>query len=79
MTSPNQPPSYPAIRLLVEKGGLLAVIVALAPVCIGVWALLAGLAWPWMALAIAAGLLLWLVLRSYVEVLRILSDTLMPR
>lgn len=79
MSSPNQPPSYPAIRFLVTRGDLLAVVAALAPVCLGLWALAAGFAWPWMALALGAGALLWLVLRSYVEVLRILSDTLMPR
>lgn len=79
MSISNQPPSYPAIRFLVTRGDLLAAVAALAPVCLGLWALAVGFAWPWMALALGAGALLWLVLRSYVEVLRILADTLMPR
>lgn len=79
MSKINQPPSYPAIRFLAASGDLLAVLVGLLPVCAGIWALTAGFAWPWMILAVGSGALLWLVVRSYVEVLRILSDTLMPR
>lgn len=79
MSISNQPPSYPAIRFIVTKGDLLAAIVALVPVLLGIWALASGFYWPWMVLAIGTGAVLWLVLRSYVEVLRILSDTLMPR
>lgn len=79
MSNINQPPSYPAIRFLAAKGDLLAILVALVPVCLGIWALTAGFAWLWIIPAAGAGALLWLVLRSYVEVLRVLADTLMPR
>lgn len=79
MPNPHQPPTYPAIRFLATKGNLLAVLVALVPICFGIWALTLGFPWPWVLLAAGVGALLWLVLRSYVEVLRILSDTLMPR
>lgn len=75
----SQPPSYPAIRFLAAKGDLLAVLVALMPVCGALWALANGFPWLSMVVAVVAGALLWLILRSYVEVLRILSDTLMPR
>lgn len=79
MSDPNQPPSYPAIKLLAAKGDLLAILVALVPIFVGLWALAAGYPWPWMIAALVVAGVLWLILRSYVEVLRVLSDTLMPR
>jgi hypothetical protein len=79
MSNSTQPPSYPTIEFLAVNGDLLAIVVAIAPVCVGIWALVAGYAWPWMLLAVGAGAVLWLIVRSYIEVLRILSDTLMPR
>lgn len=75
----NQPPSYPAIRFITRWGDLLAILVAVACVVAGFYAVWLGNAWPFGAAGVGAGLILWLVLRSYVEVLRILGDTLMPR
>lgn len=79
MSLPSSPPSYPAIRFISTWGDALAIIVALACAAIGVYAVCAGFHWLAGAVGVAAGALLWLVLRSYVEVLRILADTLMPR
>lgn len=79
MSNPAQPPSYPTIQFLAAKGDLFAALVAIAPLCLGIWAIAAGYAWPWMIVAAAAAGALWLVVRSYIEVLRILTDTLMPR
>lgn len=79
MSNINQPPSYPAIRFLAAKGDAIAILIAVVPLCLGIWALTAGFAWLWIILAAGVGGVLWLVVRSYVEVLRILSDTLMPR
>lgn len=79
MSDPNQPPSYPAIKFLAAKGDLLAILVALVPICVGLWALAAGYPLYWMIAALVVAGVLWLILRSYVEVLRVLSDTLMPR
>lgn len=79
MSDPNQPPSYPAIKFLAAKGDLLAILVALVPICVGLWALAAGYPSYWMIAALVVAGVLWLILRSYVEVLRVLSDTLMPR
>jgi hypothetical protein len=79
MSNSTLPPSYPTIRFLAANGDAIAVLIALAPLCAGIWALTQGIAWPWMVLAVAAAVVLWVIIRSYVEVLRILSDTLMPR
>ncbi len=79
MSSPNQPPTFPAIRLIAAGGDVIAALVGLVPVLAAIWAVAAGFSWLVVPAGLLAGALLWLVLRSYVEVLRILSDTLMPR
>lgn len=75
----SQPPTYPAIRFLTAWGGLLAVLLGLVPPLLAVLAVLEGVSVLWLLAGAVAGAVLWLVARSYVEVLRILSDTLMPR
>ncbi len=75
----STPPSYPAIRFIATQGNRLALAVAIVPVLLGLWALTTGWSWPWLGLGLGAGAVLWLILRSYAEVLRILADTLMPR
>jgi len=75
----DTPPTYPAIRTIGAYGNLLAALVGLAPIALALWALAAGLGWAWLIPGAFAGAVLWLVMRSYVEVLRILADTLMPR
>ncbi|MDB5846601.1 MAG: hypothetical protein JWP29_353 [Rhodoferax sp.] len=72
-------PTYPVVSFLVARGALasvvLSVLVALA--CIG-----AGLSsgWLWLVpLGIVVAAVLLVVLLSYVEVLRIIADTLIPK
>jgi hypothetical protein len=78
-TSGYQPPRYPVIGFLVRRGVGIAVAIALLALAA---ALLLGLAWGslWVAIggALAAALLLGLLL-SYVEVLRLISDMLLPK
>ena len=75
--SPSQ--SYPMVQLLVTRGKTISILLALAVLLGGI---AAGLAWHqwWLApvALVAAGLLLGLLL-SYVEVLRIIADTLIPK
>ncbi len=79
MQDRTRPPTYPAIGFLVDYGMAVAVLVALVPACLGAWALAAGYGWICLVLGVAAGLVVGLVMCSYVEVLRIMSETLMPR
>ncbi|WEK48827.1 MAG: hypothetical protein P0Y66_13610 [Candidatus Kaistia colombiensis] len=79
MSHSTQPPSYPAIRFITNWGDALAILVAVSCMAVGIYLTWLGYAWPVGVAGVAAGLILWLVLRSYVEVLRILADTLMPR
>jgi hypothetical protein len=74
-----QPPHYPTVQFLLRWGGALAIGIALAPVAAAAAAIWWGAAW-WVAAAAAAvGVVLWLFVKSYVEVLSIIADTLLPK
>jgi hypothetical protein len=74
-----QPPHYPTVQFLLRWGGVLAIGIALAPVAAAAAAIWCGAAW-WVAVAAAAvGAVLWLFVKSYVEVLSIIADTLLPK
>ena len=71
--------AYPMVRFLVARGKALAVLLAALIVLAGLVAGVAtGQLWLLPAGAVAAGVLLALLL-SYVEVLRIIADTLIPK
>lgn len=74
----NQP-TYPVVQFLVAKGkvvaGLLAMLVLLASLAGG---MAAGSLWLALGGIAASGVLFGLLL-SYVEVLRIIADTLLPK
>lgn len=71
--------AYPMVRFLVARGKALAVLLAALVLLAGI---VAGVAthqlWLLPAGTVAAGVLLALLL-SYVEVLRIIADTLIPK
>jgi len=73
------PPSYPIVAFLGKHGGWLAVLVGLLPVLAGLCAVASGWPWPALLAGVVAGGLVWLLARSYVEILRIVKDTLVPR
>jgi len=75
----NNPPSYPAIRTISRFGPVIAILLGVAPVAVVIGLVSLGFSWLWAIPALVAGGLLYLIVQSYVEVLRILADTLMPR
>ncbi len=67
---------YPILNILVRHGNLLAVILGLLPIAIAV----ALDAEPVMlGAAIVAGVILGFFVRSYVELVRVVIDMLMPQ
>lgn len=76
MNGPN--PSYPALHFLVRYGGWLAWLVTAAVAAAGVLAWAAG-----HPALLAAGLVgsafAYLVVRSYVELVRVIVDMLLPK
>lgn len=72
-------PSYPVVTFLVRHGGWIAVLAALVPLAAAAAAAALGCHPAWLLAGLAGGGALWLFVQSYVEVLRILADALMPR
>lgn len=72
-------PNYPIIHFLVRHGHRFAIAVALLPVVVGAWLALAGWGWPYGAGGIVAGAILYVIMKSYVELVAIIADMLLPR
>lgn len=72
-------PSYPVVTFLVARGGIVAMLAGLLPLAAAAWIVAAGGSPAFIAGGLVAGGAVWLFVRSYVEVLRILADALMPR
>ena len=70
---------YPTLRFLEKHGGWLAIAIGVAAFLPGVAATALG-ASPWWVLAGAiVGALLFLLARSYVELIRLMTDMLLPK
>ena len=74
----NQP-TYATLHLLVRHGDLIALLVALAPVLGGVAAWAMGLSAVYALVGVLAGAFLYLIMRSYVELVRVIVDMLLPK
>ena len=72
-------PSYPVVQFLLRRGNVLAVVIALMPIVAALGALVVkGASWP-LAAALMLSPVIWMLLKSYVEVLAIIADTLLPK
>jgi len=71
--------AYPAVRLLRRHGNWFAIglggVIGLA----GLAAALAGGGWFWLPVGLGAGAFAGFLMRSYVELVRIIADMLLPR
>lgn len=72
-------PSYPVVNFLVRWGSVMTFILGLVPLLASVLMVWSGASIFWLGAGLVGGAVLWLIAQSYVEVLRILSDALMPR
>ncbi|MES2538480.1 MAG: hypothetical protein V4632_21690 [Pseudomonadota bacterium] len=79
MDDEYKPPTYPVVQFLVAHGMKLAIALGLLGALTGFAGAVAGAPWYWAVAGLAGGALLAGVLASYVEVLRIIADTLMPK
>jgi hypothetical protein len=70
---------YPTLRLLERHGAWLAVLVALTPLAAAIIALIEGYSPWWLLGGAAAGAVLFLAGRSYVEMIRLMTDMLLPK
>lgn len=72
-------PDYPTLRFLEKHGGWLAIAVGSAAFLATIVATILG-ASPWWLLAGAvSGAALFLLARSYIELIRLMTDMLLPK
>ena len=70
---------YPTLRFLERHGDWIAIVVALFPLAASiVAALLVASAW-WVLGGAAASAVLFVAARSYVEMIRLMTDMLLPK
>ncbi|MBI4193850.1 MAG: hypothetical protein HY526_02100 [Betaproteobacteria bacterium] len=72
-------PRYGALNFLVRYGDWVACAAGLLPAVAGVVAWAAGLTVAYAAAGIVGGAFLYLVMRSYVELVRVIVDMLLPK
>ena len=73
------PQSYPAVAILLRHGRLIAAIVGILPLAAAVWLMVAGAPTGFAVAAIVAAPLLYLLMLSYVELVAIIADMLLPK
>ncbi|MGE0797705.1 MAG: hypothetical protein AB7G13_16790 [Lautropia sp.] len=72
-------PSYPMLNLMVKIGRPMAAIVAVVVALLGVGAFANGLGLAWGIAGLVGGGIVFVVLRTCVEVLEVISDILLPK
>jgi len=77
LQSDNQ--TYPALNFLVRHGDWVAIVVAMVPVVVGGLAWSMGLSFIFGISGLAAGAFLYLMMRSFVELVRVIVDMLLPK
>jgi hypothetical protein len=70
---------YPTLRFLERHGGWLAIALGLVALGAGMVATLLGASVWWLLAGAVAGAALTLLARSYVELIRLMSDMLLPK
>ncbi len=70
---------YPMVDLLVKRGPLVAALIAALPVVAGLVAVLLGAHWLLLVVGVVGGGIAYVLMKSYVEVVAIIADMLLPK
>jgi len=70
---------FPALTLLVKHGGMLAPLLALGCIFVALYYFLNGAPLDVLVLGIGASPLVYLLVKSYVELVRVMADMLLPK
>ena len=70
---------YPTIKLIVEKGNALAAAIGLLPLIGALVLAVFGVHWLVIAAGVVASAVVYLLMRSYVELVRVIADMLLPK
>jgi hypothetical protein len=72
-------PAYPMVNAVVRHGNLFAVVMAGAAVALGVYFALVHASIVYALIGVAAGGMLYVLLKSYVELVTIIADMMLPK
>ncbi len=70
---------YPTLRFLERYGDWIAILVALGPLAAAILAAALGASGWWVLAGAVAAAFLFLAARSYVEMIRLMTDMLLPK
>jgi len=70
---------YPVIRLIVERGNLLALLIGALPLLGGIALVILGVHWFALVAGAVAAAVVYFLMRSYVELVRVIADMLLPK
>jgi hypothetical protein len=70
---------YPTLRLLERHGDWIAIVASACPLAAGIVAALLGASAWWALAGAAASAFLFIAARSYVEMIRLMTDMLLPK
>jgi hypothetical protein len=70
---------YPMLHFIGRHGGWCAIVAAVAPLIAGAVAVALGQSVWWLAAGIAGAIGLYVVVRSYIELVRVMIDMLLPK
>ena len=72
-------PSYPTIKFLIRYGNVITWTVAALPALVAVLAAAGGAPWWLVPAGLLVGGFLLVMMRSYIELMRVVAETLIPR
>ena len=70
---------YPIIKLIVERGDLLAAAIGALPLLGGLALLVLGVHWFALVAGAVGSAVAYFLMRSYVELVRVIADMLLPK
>ena len=71
--------SYPTIKFIVERGNLLAIVIGLLPLLGAVALVILGVHWFALVAGAVAAAVVFFLMKSYVELVRVIADMLLPK
>ena len=71
--------NYPAIRFIVERGNALAIAIGVLPLLGAVALAVLGVHWLVLVAGLVATAVVYFLMRSYVELVRVIADMLLPK
>ena len=72
-------PTFPALHFLINYGNAIALLLALGIPTIGIWVGIIGRSPASIAGGVIVGAFTYLIMRSYVDLVRLVADAMLPK